>query len=154
MNWYVLMNFKNVGQKLEYFHETVYAIYDSSFPQKSRKIVASENQPWFNDFLVKLRRRKAREFRKNRLSAKYLEIEKQYKAALKRSKRMFYAKNVKKLKSADSKQWWRHIKAMVRTEDKHEDIEVEEIKDFDNEVQANMIAQKFASITQVATAII
>ena len=104
VNWDELFNCSDVNEKLEKFHETVLSIYESSFPLKTRKIT-SQNQPWFNDFLTKLRRRKAREFNKNRMSPKYLELEKQYKTALKRSKRLFFAKNVRKLKSADSKQW-------------------------------------------------
>ena len=146
INWDFLFNSKNVNQKLESFHETVFAIFESSFPQKSRRIVITENQPWFNDFLTKLRRRKAREFRKNRMSIKYLELEKEYKTALKRAKRLFYAKNVRKLKSSDSKQWWRQIKSLIKSDNNNEDIEVEELKDLDNEEQANKIAQNFASI--------
>ena len=37
---------------------------------------------------------------------------------------------------------------MVKSDNKQEDIEVEEIKDLSNEEQANKIAQKFASISQ------
>ena len=51
--------------------------YNDFFPEKTRNI-SSDNQPFYNDKLSRLKRRKGREYRKLRWSEKWLKLEKVY----------------------------------------------------------------------------
>ena len=68
-NWELILNSPDVNTKLLSFHEHVYDIYQASFPSKTR-LITSENQPFFTDFLSKLKRKTSREYHKHRMSQK------------------------------------------------------------------------------------
>ena len=51
-----------------------------------------------------------------------------------------------RLKSSGGKQWWKEINNII--DNKNEDIEVEEIMNYSPQQQVEMIATKFASISQ------
>ena len=119
-------------------------MYKECFPSKSR-VITTENKPFFTDFLCRLKRKKSREFSKNRMSNKYLKLQKKYNVELKKAKHSFYAKKVKLLKSSNSRQWWTQIKKLVKLDNKDEKVEVDEIKHLPDEDQVNIIAQHFAA---------
>ena len=63
--------------KIHFFHKELYDIFDNCFPLKTKTFI-DENKPYFTDKLAKLRRKKTREFNKNRRSSKYLALTKIY----------------------------------------------------------------------------
>ena len=46
-----------MGTRVEVFQDTLFSIFDQSFPQKS-KIVTNKDEPWYNEALKKLRKNK------------------------------------------------------------------------------------------------
>ena len=76
------------------------------FPPKSRKI-NSDNQPFFTQKLVTLKRKKQREYTKHRKSAKWKRLENEYKEKLGKAKKQYYKKEIAKLKKSDPRNIYR-----------------------------------------------
>jgi hypothetical protein len=66
---------------------------------------------------------------------------------LKKAKHLFYNLKIKKLRKGNPKEWHRQLKKLTRF-DQHQDDEltVENIKDFTNDEQVELIADKFAKV--------
>ena len=77
-----------------------------------------------------------------------------YEKELSKAKLGFYNKKIKHLKNANSKLWHRELKNLTSF-DQHQSDEVivEEIKELPNNIQAELIADKFAEISQEYEAI-
>ena len=101
-----------------------------------------------------MKRRKCREFQKHRKSIKWRRMEDIYEKELSKAKLGFYNKKIKHLKNANSKLWHRELKNLTSF-DQHQSDEVivEEIKELPNNIQAELIADKFAEISQEYEAI-
>ena len=67
--WNVVESMKSAHSKVEVLQNLLLTKYYKYFPDKSR-IISSDDQPFFNEKLSKLKRRKCREFQKNRRSSK------------------------------------------------------------------------------------
>ena len=85
----------SVHKKMELLQNLLYNKYEEFFPERN-KTISSEDQPFFNDRLMKLKRRKVREFRKNRKSIKWNKMNKFYQTELDLAKRNFYDNKIKK----------------------------------------------------------
>ena len=84
-----------------------------NFFQKKEKVVSSDDQPYFNEKLRILKRRKTREFRKRRKSGKWKILEEKYQAELTKAQKCFYRKNIHNLKNANPKQWYQQLKKLT-----------------------------------------
>ena len=122
--------------------------YHEYFPEK-RIIISSDDQPYFSGRLSKLKRRKNREYNKHRKSKKWEEMNVAYVKELLRAKREFYGKKIKHLRKAKPKHWYRELKKLTSF-DQHEsgEIVVESLKDLPSKQQAEIIADKFAEVSQ------
>ena len=139
--------FKNSSEDQVYaFQKTVFEVFDQCFPLKTKTVI-NESEPFFTDKLSKLRKRKQREFHKNRKSDKYLSLSKIYKKELSLAKESHYRKKISKLKSANPKQWFKWVKSLVDHESEDNRLEVENIKHLSSKEQAEMIASKFAEVS-------
>ena len=145
-NWDFLAKEENVEVQLELFQETFYNLFDQCFPRKS-KIITNKDEPFYNEKLKKLRKKKLREYNKHRKSEKYLSLNKLYKMELEKAKYAFYRNKIQKLKSSNSRQWYRQIKNLVKYDQKQENIEVDTIKHLTDSEQAETIAEKFAQVS-------
>ena len=67
--------------------------YNEFFLEKE-KVVSSDDQPYFNEKLRILKRRKTREFSKRRKSGKWKILEEKYQAELTKAQKGFYRKNI------------------------------------------------------------
>ena len=147
LNWDTILNSEDGNRNLLSFHDEVMNIYQECFPSKTRSFT-SENQPWYSDFLSKLKRKMSREFHKHRISEKYLQLKRKYKFELKKSRKSFYTKKVKNLRSSDSRQWWKQLKKLTNKGNNEDTPEVEEIKHLHDQDQAETIARHFAKTSQ------
>ena len=122
--------------------------YNEFFPEKE-KVVSSDDQPYFNEKLRILKRRKTREFRKRRKSGKWKILEEKYQAELTKAQKGFFRKNIHNLKNANPKQWYQQLKKLTSI-DQHlnDELIVDEIKEFSYKEQAELIANKFAEVSQ------
>ena len=145
--WTEVSLIESADDKAKILHQKLIAKYYEFFPEKECKI-ASDSKPFFNSKLQKLRRIKRREYAKHRKSAKWLKVKVRYDEELKNAKRSFYTNKIAKLKKANPRKWYSELKKLTSF-DQHEseDIVVDDIKDFSVEKQAELIADKFAEVS-------
>ena len=147
-DWGYLKNIQSANDQMTSFQENLFMIFDKCFPKKKRKIF-SETEPWFNEKLVKLKRKKGREYSKYRNSEKFKSLHKTYRELLDSSKKAFYRKKIRDLRTANPRSWYQNIKKLMGNDTLEEVIEVESIKDLSVEEQVERIADKFASVSNL-----
>ena len=76
-----------------------------------------------------MKRRKCREYNKNRRSARWYEMQSKYKIQLDKSKTEFYSRKISKLRRTKPKQWHRELKKLISFDQHQGEIIVESIKD-------------------------
>ena len=134
--------------KLEVLQNLLIQKFHEYFPEKTRTI-ASDDQPFFTSKLEKLKRKKSREFHKHRKSIKWKVLNEEYLIELDKAKKGYYNKRIKNLSKIQSKHWYREFKKLTSFDQlKSEEINVEAIKDLPKKDQAELIADKFASVSQ------
>ena len=112
-----------------------------------KKTFISQSEPFMNDALLKLKRKKAREYNKNRRSQKYISLEALYKKKISLSKKNFYRKKVSHLRTSNSRGWYRSLKELMKIGVRDERPECEQIKHLSDIDQAEAIANSFAKIS-------
>ena len=96
-----------------------------------------------------LKRKKSREYRKHRRSDKWKSLELVYAKEVQNAKKQFYRKKIKHLRKAKPGKWYSELKKITSYDQhKSEEIVVGNIKDLSVVEQAELIADKFAQISQ------
>ena len=147
-DWGQIFNIKSACDQMTYFQNSLFEIYSQCFPTKKRKFF-SESEPFYTDKLAKLKRRKGREFSKNRNSNKYLSLHETYKKELLKAKRTYYREKIRQLRTSNPRSWYQHIKKLMGNNQSEEHIEVEDIKDLSDEEQCEQIASKFVEVSNL-----
>ena len=109
MNWTFIEDIESASDQMQSFQGLLFQIFDQCFPLK-RRTFFSENQPIFTEKLERLKRRKCREFSKNRKSKKFLDIQGIYRKELLDAKKAYYRKKIHALRSSNPKSWYKNIK--------------------------------------------
>ena len=145
--WAEVTHEESANRKAEVFQSMLLAKYEEFFPEKTCK-VASDSQPFYNNRLMRLKRKKTREYRKHRKSEKWRYLKKVYDDALGDAKKKFYRNKVLKLKKADPRKWYSELKK-ITSYDQHEsnEVSVDDIKELAAEKQVELIADKFAEVS-------
>ena len=65
------------------------------------------------DALIKMKRKKNREYNKHRQSYKYLELKRIYKEMLSKAKKKFYRRNISKLRTSNPRLFYSHVKSVT-----------------------------------------
>ena len=146
MDWEFIEDIDEVEFQMKMFQDTLFSIFDDCFPQKV-KVVSNRDEPFYNDKLRKLKNRKSREYNRHRKSQKYCELHQLYNTELKKAKHKFYSNKVQKLKSSNSKQWYKQMKMLLKYDQKDDMIQVDDIKHLSDIEQAEVIAEKFAQVS-------
>ena len=147
-NWEEILKESTANKKMEMLQNLLVSKYQEFFPEKTR-FVYSDTDPFFNEKLERIKRRKCREYRKHRKSGKWMMLQNKYMEELDASKKKFYRKRMDKLRKRNPKKWHSELKKLTRSNQHQDDVvTVESIKDFSDEVQSEMIATKFAEISQ------
>ena len=133
------------NQKTEILQTTLLNKYFDFFPEKTRT-VSSDDQPFFKDKLSRLKRKKGREYSKHRRSAKWKKMEVIYNQELAMAKKGYYRKRIKNLPKSKPGKWLKKITCF--DQQKSENITVENIKDLPVPEQAELIADRFARVSQ------
>ena len=76
--WTEIFDENDAHKKAENLQNLLAQKYHEFFPEK-KKVITSDDQPFFNDKLSKLKRQKCREFHKHRRSPKWRKPENEYK---------------------------------------------------------------------------
>ena len=103
--WGEILETKCVSKKAELLQSMVLSKVEQYLPVKHRKI-AIDDQPWYTEELKKLKRRKCREYHKNRKSVKYLDLNSKYNKKLKLAKRRYKRKHIDDVLTSSDKQWY------------------------------------------------
>ena len=147
-DWSEVSHENNAHRKTEILQELLLSKYHEFFPEKTRKIY-SDDEPFFTEKLSKLKRRKCREFQKHRKSKKWENMDEAYEIELSKAKKSFYDRKIKHLRNAKPKEWYRELKKLTSFDQQVSDeVIVEAIKDLPNKEQAELIADKFAEVSQ------
>ena len=146
-DWAKVTQEESAHSKAEVLQNLLMSKYQEFFPEKIRNI-SSDNQPFYNDKLSRLKRKKNREYNKHRRSAKWKQMEKIYNDVLGLAKKTFYRKKVKNLRKGNPGKWYSELKKLTcYDQQRSEDIIVDSIKDFSIPEQAELIADKFAEVS-------
>ena len=94
-DWGFLRNFPSINERMKAFHDELFRMFDHCFPEK-KKYIYSESESFMTGALLKLRRKKNREFDKHRKSPKYIQLDLRYKEMLSKSMKQFYKKRIVK----------------------------------------------------------
>ena len=137
---------ESAHNKAQIFQKILVSKMDEIFPQKVRKI-QSDDQPWISFRLKKLDRKRKRCYRKERRSDKWRLLDKIFKKEVKSAKSQFYKQTVAELKLKKPGQWYSCLKKITSfDQQKSEQQNVDEISHLPDQTQAELIAEKFASI--------
>ena len=150
-NWFIDQSWKEVYQaetaheKAKIFQNILLKVLDEIFPEKIRKI-SSDDQAWITHRLKMLDRRRKRLFHKERRSEKWKQLNKMFKQEVKTAKAQFYKKTVADLKKKSPGQWYSALKRITSSDQRSDQINIEEINHLTDQEQAERIAEKFSSI--------
>ena len=144
--WKEIFEAESAHDKAAIFQNILLQKLNEFFPEKVRKI-SNDDQPWITHKLKKLDRKRKRIFHQQRRSEKWAQINRNFKKEVKSAKSKFYQKTVADLKLKKPGQWYSCLKRITSyDQQKSATVNVDEISHLDDQKQAEMIAEKFASI--------
>ena len=147
-DWSTVTQEKLAHSKAKILQDILVQKYEEFFPEK-RRLVSNDDQPFFNEKLATLKRRKCREYSKNRRSEKWVALNALYVKEVSKAKRNFYRQKIKHLRHAKPKQWHKELKKLTNFgQNKSDEIIVESIKDLSRTEQAEVIADEFSKVSQ------
>ena len=91
-SWSQILDEESINKKAIILQDCVLEKVNQFLPEKRRKI-ASDDDPWITEDLKKLNRTRQREYRKNKKSNTYKEINRRYQGKLKETKKEIQTKN-------------------------------------------------------------
>ena len=118
------------------------------FLPESTVSFSSDDQPWFTPELKQLDKTRKTEYRRHRRSFRWKKLNKRFKEKVAKTKATYYEKKVKDIKEGKPGQWYSLLKRMC-THDQlmKEKLVCEEIQDQTDQQQAELIADKFSSVS-------
>ena len=146
--WIEITHTESAHKKADILQAQLLKKYDEYFPEKV-KIISDDDQPFFNRKLKKMKRKKNRIYRKQRRSEDWKVLDKEYKNEILIAKQAYYRQKIKKLRNSNPKKWYSELKKLTSYNQRNsEEIIVESINDLPVQEQAEIIADKFAQISQ------
>ena len=140
-DWGEIEDIASASDQMAFFQNALFELYDLCFQTKRRKFF-SETEPFYTEKLSKLKRRKGREFSKNRNSKKYISLHETYRRELVKAKRSFYRNKIRGLRTANPRSWFQHVKKLMGNQKRDDNISiVEDIKDLTDEEQCTLRTQ-------------
>ena len=80
--------------------------------------MTSDDAPWCNNKVKRLKRLKCREYNKHRSSAKWVDLNNHYKIVLTEAKHKYYKDIVKDLKTSNPSQWYSKVRGCAHMTNK------------------------------------
>ena len=146
--WKINEETHSVNEKVEFLHNSVMNKISECFPLKTIK-VTSDDSPWCNNKVKRLKRLKCREYNNHRSLIKWKDFNDKYKAALIQAKSQYYKNIIKDLKVSNPSQWYSKLKRICSyDQEKHDPLVVAEIELLSDQAQAEKIADHFCNVRQ------
>ena len=144
--WSDVYEAESAHKKASNLQELLCSKFKQYFPEKSFK-VNSDDQPWITFQLKKLDRKRKRVYSKERRSARWKKLDKEFKEEVKSAKVNFYKNSIADLKLKKPGQWYQCLKKLSSYDQfKSEVPHCDEISHLPDDQQAEVIANQFASI--------
>ena len=111
---------------------------------------SSNDQEFFTPELKALDRKRKRIYSKQGRSTKWKKLNSNFKKKVRKAKKVFYKKMISDLKKSNPGQWYSKLKRMTAYDQhKNEEIIVNEIRENTDQQQADIIADKFSSVSNI-----
>ena len=111
-NWDNILDTNCVNTKAELLHTMILEKTELFLPLKKRKI-AIDDQPWYTNELKVLKRKKNREYKKNRKSNKYHILNKKYENKIQIAKQRYKKTRIDDVLNSNDRQWYSKLKRMT-----------------------------------------
>ena len=122
---------------------------DCFLPEKTIK-VRKDDQPWANNEIKSLDRRCKREYSKRKKSSKWNSMTENFRKKCEQAKKDYSKNIVNDLKSSNPSQWYSKIKRMSSySNEKDQDIVVQELAGLKPQDQAERIADQFSGVSNL-----
>ena len=145
--WSEILESETAHVKAERFQSMLIAQLDISLPEKVIKINEND-KPWVNQKIKKLDRKCKREYSKHKKSKKWKFLKEILEEEIIQAKENYYENIVEDLKVSDVGKWYSKLKRMSCDEkNRADDVYVESIASFPMKAQAEMIADRFAEVS-------
>ena len=146
-NWHEVYMLTCPNQKAEKFESILMEKINLYFPEKVIK-VNSNDKPWVDRKLLQIDRQRKREYNKRKRSEKWKKLNNLFHERAKILKENYYKDRVEDLKTSNISQWYSRLKRMSSIDQTKEgDVEVQDLVEFPNQEQAEMIADQYAKIS-------
>ena len=151
--WDQIKETQSVNIKVTLLHNELMDKVKECFPEKTLKIT-SDDSPWCNDKVKRLKRLKNREFNKHRSSDKWNKLNEKYKACLIQTKQKYYKNIVKDLKTSNPSQWYSKLKRICSyDQERYAPLICSEIENLSDQEQADVIGSNFCKVRQKCNAL-
>ena len=141
-DWREVFAAQSVDEKTELLQKMLMENVNEFLPQKKRK-VSGNDQTFCSEEMKRLKRKKSREFNKNRRFLKWRDLNEKYKRSVISAKTVYYKNIIKDLKTSKISQWYSKLKRLCSYDQKKsERIIVESLKHLSSQEQAEAIADK------------
>ena len=147
-DWNTVYTCTDPNLKAEKFQKVLYENFIKCFPTKSLKI-SDDDQPWITKKIKKLDRLRKREFFKNKKSLKWQKLNSEFLELCKKGKENYFTNIVQDLKESNTSQWFSKVKRMSGNFSDFAEITVDELIPYSDQDQAELIADHYASISQL-----
>ena len=152
-SWDRLLAAESAHEKAEILQCELLSKIDEFLPEKLVTF-CSDDKEWFTTELKELDKKRKREYRKNRKSGKWESLNKKFKNKVSKAKSKYYEKMITNLREGNPGQWYSKLKRMTSYDQhKSDQIICEEISDKSDQEQAEILADKFQSISNEYQAI-
>ena len=145
--WNEVYSLTSPSQKAEKFESLLMEQVNLLFPEKIMKVKIND-KPWVDNELQKIDRQRKREYNKRKKSEKWVKLNAKFLERAKMLKQTYYKNRVEDLKSSNISQWYSKLKRMSSIDQsKENEVEVEDLIQLPNHIQAEKIAEQFSSIS-------
>ena len=147
--WQDFYQLSCANAKVDKFETMLMQKINSIFPEKNIR-VNKNTKPWMNSQSILLDRQRKREYLKNKKSPKWKKLNSEFEEKSKELKKSYYKNMVEDLKTSNPGEWYSKVKRMSTLDQQKDDcISVEQFKGETSQNQAEIIADQFASISNL-----
>ena len=146
--WEEIKEAHAVNMKVHMLHNSIVQNVNNYFPEKKIK-VTSDDSPWCNSKVKRMKRLKSREYNKHRSSDKWRDLDSKYKDCLSQGKIKFYKNMISDLKQSNPAQWYSKLKRICSyDQERYEPLVCSKLENLTDQEQAEKIADHFCSVRQ------
>ena len=145
-NWHSVYRCTDLHNKAELLQDILMSKYYECFPLKTIKL-CDDDDPWVTSMVKQLDRAQRREFYKNQKSDKWVKLNTEYLKLCEKEKERYANNIVLDLKTSNPSKWYSKLKRMSGQNKTDDATNVTELDGIYDELQAEIIADHYAGIS-------